>query len=307
MAGDTVVEVAGRRLSLSNLDKVLYPEVGFTKAGVIDYYARIAEAMLPHLAGRCITLRRWPDGVEGPDFFEKNCPKHRPEWVPTARGPGRSRGEVHYCRLEEPAALVWTANLAALELHAPMARAEDQSNPRACVFDLDPGPGTGIPECAELALEIREVVASVELECVAKTSGSKGLQVYVPLNGSGAGAHTHEHCADFARAVGTVLAGRHPGGVTIEMARAERPGKVFVDWSQNAFHKTTVAAYSLRARARPTVSTPLEWSEVRAGAEGAEPLVFGPGDVLDRVGARGDLFSPALEVSQRLPSSRRGP
>ena len=199
---------------------------------------------------------------------------------------------------------MWTANLAALELHAPMARADDLSNPLACVFDLDPGPGTGIPQCARAGpRDPRRPGLGRTWSACAKTSGSKGLQVYVPLNGEGADAHTHEHCADVrpgggrgARRSGT------PDGVTTEMAQSERPGKVFVDWSQNAFHKTTVGAYSLRARPRPTVSTPLEWSEVRSGAEGADPLVFGPRDVLDRVGARGDLFSPVLEVTQRLPA-----
>lgn len=304
MAADTTVAVAGRRLSLSNLDKVLYPEVGFTKAEVVDYYARIAEVMVPHLGDRCITLRRWPDGVDGQGFFEKNCPKHRPDWVPTARGPGRSRGDVYYCRLEEPAALVWTANLAALELHTPTALAEDLGNPRACVFDLDPGPRTGIPECAALALEIKEVLAAVDLDCVPKTSGSKGMQVYVPLNGTGAGAHTHEHCADFARAVGAVLEQRHPTGVTTVMAKQVRPGKIFVDWSQNAFHKTTICVYSLRARPHPTVSTPVDWAEVRAAADGGNPLAFTAPEVLERVAAVGDLFTPVLTLEQRLPSPR---
>lgn len=304
MAAETTVEVGGRRLALSNLDKVLYPATGFTKGEVIDYYSRIAEVMVRHTGGRCVTLRRWPDGVEGPDFFEKNCPKHRPEWVPTSVGPGSRRGEVAYCRLEEPAALVWTANLAALELHTPMALAEDLGNPRACVFDLDPGPGTGIPECAQLALEIREVLAAVDLDCVAKTSGSKGLQVYVPLNATGSAAHTHEHCAEFARAVGAVLQRRHPEGVTTVMARSERGGKVFVDWSQNAFHKTTVCAYSLRARDRPSVSTPLRWPEVVAGAEGSDSLVRLARDVLARVEEHGDLFESVLRVEQRLPGPR---
>ena len=304
MASGTSVSIGSRELSLSNLDKVLYPEAGFTKAEVIDYYARIGPTMVRHTEGRCVTLRRWPDGVAGPDFFEKNCPKHRPEWVPTARGPGRSRGEVHYCVLDEPAALVWTANLAALELHTPMARADDLSNPLMCVFDLDPGPRTGIPECAELALEIREILGAADLECRAKTSGSKGLQVYVPLNGSGSSAHTHEHCASFALAVGSLLARRHPEGVTTEMAKELRPGKVFVDYSQNAFHKTTVCAYSLRARPHPTVSTPLEWEEVSAGAEGTDPLVFEAADVVARVELHGDLFATTLEQRQNLPSPR---
>ncbi|MCP4435941.1 MAG: hypothetical protein GY812_10675 [Actinomycetia bacterium] len=301
---DTEVRVGQRQLKLSNLDKVLYPFTGFTKAEVIDYYARISEAMVAHTSGRCVTLRRWPDGVEGQSFFEKNCPKHRPDWVETAVGPGRSRGEVNYCRLDEPAALVWTANLAALELHTPMALADDQANPRACVFDLDPGPRTGIPQCAELALEIRSILAAADLDCFAKTSGSKGMQVYVPLNSTGEDAHSHDHCADFAHAVGALLEQRHPRGVTTDMAKDQRPGKVFVDWSQNAFHKTTVCVYSLRAKPQPTVSTPLRWNEVAAGANGAEPLVFEAPDVLARVAAHGDLFASVLGLVQHLPTAR---
>ena len=296
------MELQGRELALSNLDKVLYPEVGFTKAEVIDYYARISEVMVDHTRGRCVTLRRWPDGVAGPDFFEKNCPKHRPDWVGTARGPGRSRGEVHYCTLDEPAALVWTANLAALEVHTPMARAAQLENPLACVFDLDPGPRTDIRNCAELAVEIRDILAAADLQCVAKTSGSKGMQVYVPLNGTGSEAHTHDHCADFARAVGLLLQQRHPGGVTVDMAKEKRPGKVFVDWSQNAFHKTTICVYSLRGRSRPTASTPLRWSEVAAGPEDPDALVFEADAVLDRVEEFGDLFSSVLTRQQGLPS-----
>jgi bifunctional non-homologous end joining protein LigD len=305
MASDaTTVAVDGREVRLTNLDKVLYPETGFTKSEVIDYYARIAPVMGRHTAGRCVTFRRWPEGVDGPDFFEKNCPKHRPDWLPTSVGPGRSRGEVRYCRLEEPAAFVWAANLAALELHTPMARAEDLATPLMCVFDLDPGPGTGIPECAALALEIRDVLDATGLDCLAKTSGSKGLQVYVPLNTTGAEAHTHEQCAEFALAVGGLLQRRSPSAVTTTMARSERGGRVFVDWSQNAFHKTTVCAYSLRARPRPTVSAPLHWHEVADAASGNAPLVFEAAAVLDRVAADGDVFAPVLEVHQRLPRPR---
>lgn len=300
-AEPTVVRVDGRELSLTNLDKVLYPQVGFTKAEVIDYYARIAPTMVHHTEGRCITLRRWPDGVEGPDFFEKNCPKHRPDWVPTSRGPGRRNGEVDYCRLDEPAAFVWTANLAALELHAPMARADALETPLMCVFDLDPGPGTGLADCARLALEIRELLDPLGLECRAKTSGSKGMQVYVPLNTTGADGHTYEQTSGFALAVGALLERRSPAKVTTTMARSEREGKVFVDWSQNAFHKTTVCVYSLRARARPRVSTPLSWDEVSAGASGELGLVFEARDVLERVERDGDLFAPTLKLVQRLP------
>lgn len=288
--------IAGRPLSLSNLDKVLYPEVGFTKAQVIDYYARIAEVMVPHVAGRCMTLRRWPDGVDGPSFFNKRCPDHRPEWLGVSLGPGDRDGDINYCRLDEPAALVWTANMAAIELHAPMAKAADLESPTILVFDLDPGPPAAMAECCRVALSMREVLAAVDLDAFPKTSGNKGLQVYVPLNRP----HEHRHAADFALAVGQLLARRHPGEVLVEMNKAQRAGKVFVDWSQNSRHKTTIAPYSLRARARPTVSTPLDWDEVAAGAEGDE-LVFTSDDVLARVADRGDLFGPVVELQQHLP------
>lgn len=304
MADATPVSLDGRTLTLTNLDKVLYPATSTTKGEVLDYYARIAPVMVAHTRGRCMTMRRYPDGVEGPSFFEKRCPSHRPEWMPTAVGPGDRKGELRYCRFDEPAAIVWAANLAALELHAPMARADDLAHPLMCVFDLDPGPGTGIPECAALALEIRDLLAAADLDCVAKTSGSKGMQVYVPLNSPGPDAADHEHCASFALAVGQLLAQRHPRGVTTTMARAQRSGKVFVDWSQNALHKTTVCVYSMRARPEPTVSTPLHWAEVAAAADGSDPLVFRIGDVLERVAEHGDLFATALEAVQRLPAPR---
>jgi bifunctional non-homologous end joining protein LigD len=294
------VEIGGRTLRLSNLGKVLYPS-GFTKAEVVDYYARIAPVALAHLAGRCITFKRFPDGSAADGFFEKRCPQHRPEWVPVALGPGDRRGGVDYCRLEEPAALVWAANLAALELHAPMAFAADLGTPRAMVFDFDPGPNTSIVDCCEVALGVRDVLASVALQGWCKTSGSKGLQMYVPLNNPDS---THEAAADFALAVGQVMERQMPGRVTTVMAKAERPGKVFVDWSQNAYHKTTIAPYSLRARPEPTVSTPVEWAEVEQCASTGEPLRFEAADVLARATDRGDLFAPVLDVVQQLPAAR---
>ena len=229
--------VAGRELTLSNLDKVLYPS-GFTKGEVIDYYARISEVMVPHLANRCLTFKRFPDGTDRGGFFEKRCPKHRPEWVPVALGPGDRRGGVEYCVVDETAALVWAGNIAAIEIHAPKAAADAQDTPRALVFDFDPGPDTDIGTCCEIAMRVREVLAAVELRGWCKTSGSKGLQMYVPLNTPGP---THERAAELARAVETVLERQTPDRVTITMAKAERAGKVFVDWSQNAFHKTTIA------------------------------------------------------------------
>jgi len=297
---EQTVEIDGRQLKLSNLDKVLYPEVGFTKAEVIDYYARVAPAMLPHIADRGLTLRRYPNGVDAQSFFEKRCPSHRPPWVGTFDGPGDRNGTIGYCALDSTAALVWSANMAALELHAPMARGADIETPTMCVFDLDPGPGTGIPECAAVALDIQSVLERLAaLECFAKTSGSKGLQVYVPLNTS----HTHEQCSSFAQAVAQVLEKHHSDRVTSTMAKKARPNKVFIDWSQNSRHKTTVAVYSMRARPHPTVSTPVTWDEVADAADG-EGLSFETADVLDRVAERGDLFAPTLTLEQDLPDAQ---
>ena len=293
---ETHVDVGGRRLKLTNLEKVLYPEAGFSKAEVIDYYARIAPTILTHCSDRCVTFRRYPNGVEGASFFEKRCPSHRPDWVHTAVGPGDRGGEIGYCRLDEPAAVVWAANLAALELHTPMARAEDLESPQMVVFDLDPGPATDITNCSIVALELRDLCSAIGLEMFAKTSGSKGLQLYVPLNSP----HTHDHCSDFARAAGQVLEQRSPKTVTTTMAKSERTGRVFIDWSQNSRHKTTVCAYSLRARPRPTVSTPVSWDEVEDAAEGL-PLSFETAEVLERVEELGDLFAPTATLVQTLP------
>ncbi|CAB4547782.1 MAG: non-homologous end-joining DNA ligase [Actinomycetes bacterium] len=298
----TVVTVGGRELKLTNLDKVLYPasDLGpaFTKAEVIDYHARIAPTILPHLAGRCITFLRFPDGADQPGFFEKRCPKHRPDWVRTAIGPGDRGGDIGYCRLDEPASLVWSANLAALELHVPMALAADLESPRAVVFDLDPGAPATVVECCRIALEVRDVLAAVGLQGFCKTSGSKGLQLYVPLNTP----CTHEAASDFALAVGQVLERRMPDRVTTVMAKVERPGKVFVDWSQNSRHKTTIGVYSMRARVRPWVSTPVSWDEVERCADGDLRLVFETADVLERVADLGDLFDPVLQMQQVLPT-----
>ncbi len=298
MSASTVVEIDGREVTLTNLDKVLYPS-GFTKAEVIDYFVRVAPTAVPHLAGRCITFRRFPDGTDADGFFEKRCNRYRPDWVPVALGPGDRRGGIEYCRIEDTATMAWAANSAALELHAPMALASDLETPRAIVFDFDPGPDTSIVECCQVALSTRAVLDAVQLVGWCKTSGSKGLQMYVPLNTAGA---THQGAADFALAVGQVLERQLDGRVTTVMAKAERPGKVFVDWSQNALHKTTIAPYSLRARPRPTVSTPVTWDEVQACADGNDPLVFEAADVLARIGEHGDLFAPVLSLQQELPT-----
>jgi bifunctional non-homologous end joining protein LigD len=296
-AGHTVT-VGERELTLTNLDKVLYPSTGTTKGEVIEYFARIAPVMLPHLAGRGITFNRFPNGVEQSGFFEKRCNKHRPAWVPTAAGPGDHNGTIQYCVIDEPAALVWAGNLAALEIHAPMALAEDLERPRAVVFDLDPGAPAAIPECARTALAIRDVLAAVGLHGLVKTSGSKGLQLYVPLNTP----CDHEQTASFALAVGQLLERQHPEQVLTSMTKADRKGKVFIDWSQNARFKTTIAVYSLRARPLPTVSTPVTWDEVESAAAGDAELRFDWRDVLQRVDERGDLFASVLTDAQVLPA-----
>lgn len=297
MNGSVEIDVDGRHLTLTNLDKALYPS-GFTKSQVIDYMARIAPVAIPHLAGRALTFRRYPDGTDTAGFFEKRCPGHRPPWVGVVLGPGDRKGGIEYCRIDEVASMVWAANMAAIELHAPMALADDLATPRALVFDLDPGAPAAIAECCQVALAVRNVLGAVDLRGWCKTSGSKGLQMYVPLNTAGA---THEGAADFALAVGQVLERQMPRKVTTVMAKAERPGRIFVDWSQNAFHKTTIAPYSLRARAEPTVSTPVTWDEVEACAGGQIELTFTSDDVLERVRERGDLFAPVLTVEQQLP------
>lgn len=303
MAAPIEVDIEGRQVRLTNLDKVLFPS-GFTKAEVVDYHARIAPVAVPHLTGRCITFRRYPDGTAAEGFFEKRCPGHRPDWVQVALGPGDRRGGIEYCRIEDTATMVWAANLAAIELHAPMALAADLDTPRTLVFDFDPGPETGITECCQVAIRVAAVLDTVGLIGCCKTSGSKGMQMYVPLNTPGV---THEHAANFALAVGQVMERQFandastPLGVTTNMAKDVRPGKVFVDWSQNAHHKTTIAPYSLRARDRPTVSTPLTWDEVSNGADGSVELRFEADEVLLRVDELGDLFAPVLDVEQELP------
>jgi bifunctional non-homologous end joining protein LigD len=302
----TTVVVDGRTLTLSNLDKVLYPAVGFTKGQVIDYYARIAPAMLPHLKGRPITLKRYPNGVDDKFFYEKNCPKHRPEWMRTlpieAKG-WNSRAQkgtvIEYCLIDEPAGLVWTANMAALELHPGLATEEDLSRPTCVVFDLDPGPPADVVQCAEVALWIRELFEQLGLQSVIKTSGSKGLQLYLPLNTP----VTFEQTSQFSQAVAQLLEQRHHKQVVSVQTKELRKGKVLVDWYQNTDFKTTVAVYSLRARERPTVSTPITWDEVEAvhASKDASLVVFETEDVLGRVEQHGDLFAPMVELEQVLP------
>lgn len=289
------VDIGGRRLKLSNLDKVLWPATGFTKGQMIDYYARIAPVMLGHVEGRPITLRRYPNGVDKGSFFEKNCPSHRPPWLATI-----DMGGIGYCRLTEPASLVWTANLAAIELHPSLARSADLERPTSVVFDLDPGEGADVLTCGRVALLLREALGHLRLRCWIKTSGSKGLQLYVPLNTP----VTYDETRPFSHALAQVLERRHPDLIVTTQDRSVRPKKVLIDWSQNTAFKTTVSVYSMRARERPTVSTPVEWGEVEAAMVAGDPerLVFEAPEVLERVADKGDLLAPLLSVEQRLPT-----
>jgi bifunctional non-homologous end joining protein LigD len=286
------VEVEGRRLSLSNLDKVLYPRAGFTKGQVIDYYTRIAPVVLPHLRGRPLTLKRYPDGVEGKFFYEKNCPSHAPGWVRQEEVSG-----IAYCICDDLPTLVWAANLADLELHPSLSLAEEIERPTVMAFDLDPGEPAGLAECCEVALVLRDALERIGLDAYPKTSGSKGIQVYVPLNT--AGVDYDSGTKVLSHALARHLEGQHPKLVVSSQKKELRRGKVLIDWSQNDEHKTTVGVYSLRARERPTVSTPLAWEEIEDGNPAA--LVFEAEDVLARVEEHGDLFEPVASQEQRLP------
>ena len=294
------VRVADRTLKVTNLDKVLYPKVGFTKRDVIDYYTAIAPVILAHLEGRPLTRVRFPNGVEGKSFFEKNCPAHRPDWVETVSVP-LSDKVVEFCVCNELPTLVWLANLAALELHTQLHRAEDLGRPTTMVFDLDPGPPATIVECCRVGLWLQGMFENLGLQSFAKTSGSKGLQVYVPLNSPGT---SYEQTKGFAHAVAELLEASEPKLVVSRMRKELRTGKVFIDYSQNDEHKTTVCAYSLRARERPTVSTPVTWEEVRACLDSGDPgdLVFDAAGVLRRHAEHGDLYAPVLSTVQEIPS-----
>jgi bifunctional non-homologous end joining protein LigD len=292
------VAVGDRTLSLSNLDKVLYPRAGFTKGQVIEYYTRIAPVLLPHLQARPLTLKRYPNGVEDKFFYEKRCPTHRPEWVRTAAvWSGRNEGDIDFCLCEDLPTVVWLANLADLELHTPMARAPEMDHPTMIAFDLDPGPPATIVECARVALELRRAFAFWGLSAFPKTSGSKGMQVYLPLNTP----VTYEDTRTFSRGLAQLLERRDPEHLVSDMSKAKRTGKVFVDWSQNDRHKTTVNVYSLRAMERPTVSTPLAWDEVEEMAASGVGLSFTSDEVLERVRSHGDLFAPVQTLEQELP------
>ncbi|MEP6598802.1 MAG: non-homologous end-joining DNA ligase [Actinomycetota bacterium] len=298
MAERIPVQVDGRQLSLSNLDKVLYPETGFTKGELIDYYTRVAPVLLPHLAGRALTIKRYPNGVDGPFFFEKNAARGTPPWVRTvslpAPGSTKDRDRIDYVVVEELATLVWLANLAAIELHVPQWRLPRRARkPRTdlIVFDLDPGPPADIATCCQVALLLRDVLVGDGLAPVPKTSGSKGMQLSAPVQ-----TDDLEAPSRYAHAVARRLEAEHPELIVSRMTKSLRPGKVLVDWSQNNPAKTTIAPYSLRARPLPSVSTPLSWDAVASGP----PLVFTAADVLARIEATGDLFASTLDDAQRV-------
>jgi bifunctional non-homologous end joining protein LigD len=284
------VQVGERQLSLSNLDKVMYPEVGFTKGQVIDYYTRVAPVLVPHLRDRPLTMKRYPDGVEGQFFYEKRIPSHAPEWIRRERV-----GKIEYIVCDDLPTLVWLANMADLELHPSLSLVDDIDRPAVMAFDLDPGPPAGIPECCEVAVLLRDALSQIGLKSFPKTSGSKGIQVYVPLNVEGV---DYDHGTKaLSKGLARLLEARHPKLIVSQQRKDLRKGKVLIDWSQNDENKTTVCVYSLRARERPTVSTPVRWEEL----EQPDALVFEASDVLERVEEHGDLYAPVVELRQELP------
>ncbi|MDX2081656.1 MAG: non-homologous end-joining DNA ligase [Terrimicrobiaceae bacterium] len=292
------LDIEGTPVPVTNVGKVFYPKTGFTKGDVIDYYIRVSPVLLPHLRDRPISLKRYPDGVEGFFFYEKQCPAHRPKWMKTTRVAKSEGGEIRYCVMNSLPALVWAANLADLELHTFLHRAPALEKPTALAFDLDPGAPADIVTCCRVGLMVRKIFDDAGLRSFPKTSGSKGLQVYIPLNT----AITYEKTKSAARTIAVELERAHPDLIISRMEKAARRGKVFVDWSQNDAKKTTVNAYSLRAREHPTVSTPVTWDEVESAARRKRPLVFESHEVLERIETHGDLFAPVLSLSQKLPS-----
>jgi bifunctional non-homologous end joining protein LigD len=293
------VKVGGKTLKLSNLDKVLYPEVGFTKGQVIDYYTRIAPVLLPHLKDHPLTLKRYPNGVDDKFFYEKQSPSHRPDWVKTVPIPARGR-TIDFTLANNLPTLVWLANLADLELHTSLSKAKEITRPTTLAFDLDPGPPATVVECSEVALWLRGIFDELKLESFPKTSGSKGMQIYVPLNNPAA---SYDYTKPFAKALAELLEKQHPKHVVSTQKKELRPKKVLIDWSQNDEHKTTINVYSLRAKSRPTVSTPLAWDEVEKILDSGDPesAVFDSDDVLARVEKHGDLFEPVIKLKQKLP------
>jgi bifunctional non-homologous end joining protein LigD len=287
--------ISSRGLRVRHLDRVVYPRTGTTKGELLDYYVRIADVMLPHLRDRLLHMHRYPEGVEGPRFWQKACPEHRPDWLPTAPVWSRQKqADIHYCVVNELAALLWAVNLGSIELHTSLHRHDDLHRPTTLAFDLDPGEGAGMLECCEVGLRVRDMFAGVGLRSFAKTSGSKGLQVYVPVNTEVAYSQTKP----LAKSIAELVERAAPDAVVSRMAKSLRAGRVFVDWSQNTEHKSMVCAYSVRAKQRPTVSSPVGWDEVEAAVDAGDQgaLVFEMDDVLERVADRGDLFEPVLTL-----------
>jgi bifunctional non-homologous end joining protein LigD len=285
------MEVGGRRLDIRHLDRVVFPRTGTTKGELLDYYVRVSDAMLPHLRDRLLHMHRYPEGVEGPRFWQKACPEHRPEWVPVAPVWSRDKNaHIEYCVINELPALLWAVNLGSIELHTSLHLCQSLERPTAIAFDLDPGEGVGVLDCGAVALRLRELFEEMDGEPLVKTSGSKGLQVYVPVDGLG-----YADTKPTSKAIAELLERERPDAVVSRMARSLRPGKVLVDWSQNTEHKSMVCAYSVRAKERPTVSTPLTWDELERAVDAGDPgrLVFEMGDVLERLEAHGDLFEAA--------------
>lgn len=293
----TELEVEGVSVPVTNLDKIMYPETGFTKGDVIHYYIQVAPYLLPHLQDRAVSLKRYPDGVDGFFFYEKQCPDHAPSWVKTTKVP-KTDGSIDYCVIADLPTLVWTANLANLELHTFLHKARARKRPTTLAFDLDPGEEADLLSCCEVGLHIKEMFDSLGLESFPKTSGSKGLQIYVPLNTP----VTYERTKTFAKAVAVALENELPDLVVSKMLKKLRVGKVLVDWSQNDDHKTTANVYTLRAKQKPTVSTPVTWAEVKKAVKQKKILSFDSKQIIKRLKTHGDLFEPVLTLEQKLPN-----
>jgi len=296
-----VTQIDKHILTLSNLEKDLYPAFGFSKAHVLEYYRRASAFILPHLQNRALTLKRYPNGVGEDYFFEKRCPSHRPSWVPTAQISQDGDETMTVCLVNNLATLMWVENLASLELHVPLARSHTRETPDTIVFDLDPGDGAGMMACLRVSLILRDLLAELKLTCFAKTSGLKGLHVYVPLNQT---KTTFDDTKTFSKSVAEVLERNYPDLVTSKMAKERRTKKVFINWSQNDASKTTVCVYSLRAGEKPTVSYPRPWKEIEKFVEkgDAETIRVLPFQAIDRLSKTGDLFAPVLTLRQDLPN-----
>ncbi|MBA3882579.1 MAG: hypothetical protein H0X73_07645, partial [Chthoniobacterales bacterium] len=296
------IEVGGRELTVSNLDKIFFPETGFTKGEVIGFYTAVADVILPHLRDRPLTLKRYPEGVTGEHFYEKNAPKHKPEWVETFGVPrSEGGGDINYVLCNDPATLIWATNLADIEKHVLLSRAPDLHQPTSIVFDLDPGEPADVLDCAEIALELKKLLEKWDLTSFVKVSGSKGLHLSVPLNRG----LTYEVTQPFAKTVAELLARQLPGRVVSEMAKSIRGGKVLIDWSQNSDFKTTVCVYSMRAKgAEPFISVPVAWDELKRAVKRKDQkaLSFTPSAAVKRIAKLGDLFAPVLTLRQRLPA-----